>query len=216
MSLSSKTNMIKLAACSALALLASCQPGAKSEKTPIHLNPNMDWQEKYKAQAESSFYEDGRSMRTPVEGTVAFGNLRADDLIYRGEDGNGQAAKEMPSLEQLGWTVEEMPYLEKGKEMQAFLKRGQQRYEIYCTPCHGSTGDAQGIVAKKGYPAVANLLLDFYKKKDVGTIYQAIHKGVNNGNMPSYAGQIGDVKDRWAIVAYVRLLQQTLEDDSKK
>jgi mono/diheme cytochrome c family protein len=200
-----KTALIVISA----AVLFGCR-GSESKKPPIHLNPNMDLQEKYKAQEINNFFEDGSSMRMPVEGTVALGNqylqngadyLKADSAFYLGSDANGQPVDTMPKLERLGF-----------KDTASLLKRGQERYEIYCTPCHGSLGNGKGLVAQRGFPNVLDIAAPAYLAP-LGKIYSAINKG--GAIMPSYAYQI-KVKDRWAIVAYVKLLQKAAADPAYK
>jgi Cytochrome C oxidase, cbb3-type, subunit III len=170
-------------------ILLSCFRGTPSEKTAIHLNPNMDDQEKYKAQAKSEFFSDGRNMRMPVEGTVARGELNEDDAFYRGKDAGGNYIKTIPL-----------------EVTHTFIKRGQQRYNIYCSPCHSLSGDGKGIVPKRGFLPPPNFHQDKVRAFDDGYIFDVISNGVRN--MPDYKKQI-PVKDRWAIVAYVRALQRT-------
>ena len=125
-------------------------------------------------------------MRRPVEGTIARGRLEENDGIYRGRYGDGY--------------VEKIPV----PITEVMLKRGQERYGIYCVPCHDKTGGGQGIVVKHGYPQATNLNEAYSLHMADGQVYSAIAYGVRN--MPSYGTQI-PVEDRWAIVAYVRALQ---------
>lgn len=170
------------------ALLAGCR-GTTSEKTPIHPNMNMDQQPRKEAQEENNFFEDGRSMRQPVEGTVARGFRKADLAYYEGVGENGDWIAEAPV-----------------EFTQSFLYRGKERYEIYCTPCHGITGDGRGIIMTGGYGYVPAPTFHQNRLREAtdGEIYSAIYNGVRN--MPSYAHQI-KVEDRWAIVGYLRALQ---------
>jgi hypothetical protein len=169
--------------------VASCYRGKPSEDPPIHPNPNMDDQPKYEAQERSEFFEDGASMRSPVPGTLARGDLREDSEFYQGKDINGQLIRKMP--------------VEIDLEL---LKRGQARYAIYCTPCHGGSGDGGGIVVKKGYLPPPSFHIDRLREIEDGHIYDVITNGIRN--MPVYNHQI-PVNDRWAIVAYVRALQRS-------
>jgi mono/diheme cytochrome c family protein len=158
------------------------------EKPPIHLIHNMDTQDKYKPQRESNFFEDGLTMRPLVEGTVARGDLREDDAYYRGENADGTELQNSP----VTFTRD-------------VLERGQERYGIYCTPCHGSVGDGQGIIMKYKYPIPpTSFHIERIQNVTDGYIYKVISNGVRN--MPSYKEQI-PVADRWAIVGYVRALQ---------
>ena len=170
-------------------LMVSCFQGTPSEEPPIHLNPNMDDQERYDAQEKSPFFKDGREMRMPVEGTVARGELNENDAIYLGKDAKGNYVSRIPL-----------------EVTHKFIHRGQQRFNIYCAPCHSRAGDGKGIVVKRGFLPPPS----FHEQKVInfadGYIYDVISNGVRN--MPDYKKQI-PVMDRWAIVAYVRALQKT-------
>lgn len=188
------------------ALFFGCR-GSDSKKPPIHLNPNMDLQEKYKAQEESKFFEDGRTMRPIEEGVIPYGDqyqlsspdpdfLKADKAFYEGKDAQGSLVTTLPSLEKLGF-----------KSTQEMLMRGKERYNIYCTPCHGALGDGNGAVALRGFPNVISLV-DPKAPKSHGQVFKAITFG--GAVMASYAYQI-KVRDRWAIAAYVELLAKTAQ-----
>jgi len=174
---------------SIMLVLGGCFRGRPSEKPPIHVNPNMDSQEKYKAQSESRFFENGASMRLPIAGTIAQGELRADIAYYEGKDADGQFLKKSP--------VPVTMHL---------LERGRERFNIFCSPCHGQTGDGQGIVVKRGYMPPPTFHQDLVRNYPDGHIYNVITNGIRN--MPSYKQQV-PVQDRWAIVAYVRALQRS-------
>lgn len=169
--------------------ISGCFRGRPSENPPIHLNPNMDYQEKYETFEESDFFADGSAMRMPVEGTVARGELRADTQYYTGKDEQGNFIAKSP----LQFT---MPV----------LQRGQQRYDIYCAPCHDGAGTGQGIVIKKGFLLPPSFHLDRLREAPDGHFYDVISNGIRN--MPSYRHQV-PVEDRWAIVGYVRALQRS-------
>jgi len=170
-------------------LVTSCYRGRPSDDPPIHLNPNMDSQEKYKPQAESKFFADGKTMRQPVPGTVARNELRDDEAYYRGKNPDGTFVKKMP----VEITMD-------------VLKRGQERYNIYCAPCHDQTGAGKGIVVKKGYLPPPSFHLDRLREIEDGHIFDVITNGIRN--MPSYNHQI-PVSDRWKIIAYFRALQRS-------
>lgn len=170
-------------------LINGCFQGTPSENTPIHLNPNMDTQEKYLPFNKSNFFEDGSSMRMPVPGTVARGQLRDDVQYFTGKNENGSFIKTNP----LKITI-------------PVLERGQQRFNIYCSPCHDQTGAGQGIVIKKGFLPPPSFHLDRIKAFPDGYYYDVITNGIRN--MPSYKAQV-PVDDRWKIVAYVRALQRS-------
>ncbi len=170
-------------------LISACGRGNFSEKPPIHLNPNMDSQDKYKAQAESNFFVDGATMRTPVEGTVARGELREDDAYYRGKDAGGEFVSSAP-----------MPFTEE------MVKRGEERYKIYCIACHGENADGKGKILFYKYPIPpANFHDERIKKLSDGHMFNAITAGWLN--MPSLKAQVS-VEDRWAIISYIRSLQK--------
>jgi hypothetical protein len=185
---------ILLVLCLAILLGASaCYRERPSENPPIHLNPNMDSQPKSKAQSESGFFENGMSMRLPVEGTVSQGNLRDDIAYYTGKDSRGNFIRVSPVI------VDE-----------SILLKGQERYEIYCSPCHSRIGDGRGIVVEKGMVPPPSFHIDRIRNMPDGEIYDIISNGIRN--MPSYKHQI-PVHDRWAIVHYFRALQMSQNVD---
>jgi mono/diheme cytochrome c family protein len=174
---------------------AGCRE-SRSEKPPIHLNRNMDTQEKYKPQRESKFFVDGSTMRTPVEGTVARGELRDDDALYRGKTAAGEyVSSPIPAAAET-------------------LERGRERYGIYCRPCHGDLGNGKGPVTKYQYPIPPTSYFEprILQAKD-GYIFEVISNGIRN--MPAYRAQI-PVRDRWCIVAHVRELQKAQLPESEK
>jgi hypothetical protein len=170
-------------------VIGSCYRGKPSEDPPIHLNPNMDSQPKYEALEHSDFFKNGSAMRVPVPGTVARGDLRADDIYYLGKDGSGKLVEHAP-------VQISMP----------LLRRGQSRFNIYCSPCHDRTGAGQGIVIKKGFLPPPSFHIDRLRDAPDGHIFDVITNGIRN--MPAYNHQI-PVADRWAIVTYVRALQRS-------
>ena len=198
------------AICFAL-LLGGCR-GQLSPEPPIHLNPNMDHQKRFEAQEENLFFQDGRAMRPLIEGTVARGFLREESGWYKGQE-NGQDVKKLPSIakdypksdamKRLGYKAGDALKLDA-----ALLARGQERYNIFCTPCHGYSGDGKGIVTKYSKALIPqNLQSQYVREMPVGQIYRSMANGVG-ANMPAFNSQV-DVFDRWAIVAYVRALQLT-------
>ena len=170
--------------------LLGCYQGQTSKKPPIHINPNMDDQPKYQAQAESQFFANGQAMQKPIEGTIAFGHLREDVIYYTGKDAKGKLIKSSPVTS----TLEN-------------LKRGQDRFNIYCAPCHGKIGDGQGMVVKRGMFPAATFHQERLRSIEDGHIYDVISNGIRN--MPSHKSLVS-VADRWAIVNYVRALQRSL------
>ncbi|MEM1054088.1 MAG: cytochrome c [Bacteroidota bacterium] len=186
-----------------LALVLSGCRGMKSDETPIHPNLNMDFQEKFEAQEANAFFEDGAAMRPPVPGTVARGQLRTtDNAAYEyGRDENGAFVRGYPE------EVEITP---------AFLERGQERYLIFCAVCHGPTGDGAGVIMVGnagqgyGYTPAPTYHSDYLREIEEGYLYSVIANGVRS--MPSYGHEVLP-EDRWAIVAYIRALQESQNAD---
>ena len=147
---------------------------------------DMHDQPKYKAFRRSDFFGDERSARPLVEDTVARGQLRADAAYYTGKQGTTPVD---------AFPVAVTP---------ALLQRGQQRYGIYCTPCHGATGRGDGMVVQRGYRRPPSFHIDRLRNEKTGYFFDVITSGF--GAMPDYAAQV-PVADRWAIVAYLRALQ---------
>lgn len=175
--------------------LTACQ-GQTFSEPPIHLQQNMDFQNKYEPQEASGFWDNSRAMRPPVEGTVAVGHLKIDDHLHRGKVDDEYVA-ELPPKDDSGAPFEVTTEL---------LQRGRDRYEIYCTPCHGVSGAGNGMVVQRGMLQPPALWDERLLGMNVGYFYEVITNGVRN--MPPYAAQI-PVRDRWAIAAYVRVLQRS-------
>ncbi len=183
----------------ALILRARAVP---SSRPRLHLVPDMDNQPRFKAQAANPMFADGRAMRPPVPGTVRFGD--------RG-DGAPPATGRLGD----GW-VTELPV----PVTLTLLRRGQERYDIYCAPCHGLAGYGDGMVAKRAealaegtWTPPSSLHTDLVRSRRAGELFNTISNGIRT--MPAYGPQI-PVADRWAIVAYIRALQRsqhtTIED----
>jgi len=154
-------------------------------------NTDMWRQPKQEPLDSSEFYADGASTRPLVPGTIPRGYLRQDDAYYVGAE-NGKWLDGIPA----GIKVN-----------MALLLRGRERYNIYCTPCHGQLGDGQGMIAHRGFTLkrpVGNYHTDRLMKMPAGHFYDVITNGY--GAMFSYASRI-EPQDRWAIVAYIRALQ---------
>ena len=171
-------------------VLAGCR-GTVSDKPPVHISPNMDFQEKFEAQEANAFFADGRAMRAPVPGTVARGYLREDSRFYEGREADGTQVRTMP-----------VPITRE------LVLRGRQKFNVFCAPCHGKAGDGQGIVSTGGYgmvpaPTYHN---DRLRAEADGYFYDVITHGIRT--MSSYAQQV-PVADRWAITAYIRALQRS-------
>lgn len=169
-----------------LLFLVGCR-GSESDLPPVHINPNMDFQEKFEPQEANPLFEDGRAMRPPVPGTVARGFLRANTPFYTGLDSAGTPVTTLPVALTL-----------------PLVNRGRERYNIYCSPCHGRAGDGQGIVIARGFVPAPSYFDQRLLDAPDGHYFDVITNGYNT--MPGYAQQV-PVQDRWAIVAYIRALQ---------
>ncbi len=147
---------------------------------------DMQDQPKYKDLRGSAFFDDHRSARPVVEGTVARGRPYGNTPFLTGKE-NGQPVATLP-----------MPLTRE------ILERGRDRYRIFCTPCHGMTGDGRGIVVQRGYRQPPAFNIDRLRAAPVGYFYDVQTNGF--GAMMDYAAQIPPA-DRWAIAAYLRVLQ---------
>lgn len=148
---------------------------------------DMQDQPKYRPQRPSEFFADGRSERQPLEGTIARGALNEDTAFYDGKDAAGKDIEAFPIA--VDKTV---------------ILRGQQRYEIYCAPCHGRIGNGLGMIVRRGFKQPPSYHIDRLRNAPVGHFYDVISNGY--GAMLNYSSQV-QPRDRWAIVAYVRALQ---------
>jgi hypothetical protein len=192
--------MIKFSYIFIALFLFGCQ-GMPSKKPPIHLNPNMDDVERYDAQEKQYFYEkDDRTKRNPIEGTVPYGFYKDDNPeFYLGKNSEGE-------------------YLNKVSEIldidEDFIKRGQERFNIYCSVCHGYSGVGNGLVAQNDEynVIVTSILSETLDDKSDGYFYDIISNGKNN--MKGYSGQINE-EDRWAIVTYIRALRYMKDNNNE-
>lgn len=141
---------------------------------------------RYEAFEASTFFPDGRASRSAPVGTVARGWLRDDDALYSGRI-NGEF-------------VDAFPFA----IAHADLERGRERFNVYCTPCHGRLGDGNGMVVQRGLRQAASYHQDRLRDERVGYFFDVITNGF--GAMQGYAEQI-PVHDRWRIIAYIRALQ---------
>jgi hypothetical protein len=147
---------------------------------------DMHVQPKYLPYEPSNFFDDGRSERPVVPGTVARGQLHTDELLYTGKE-NGVVSDKFP-----------FPMT------RADLERGRERYNIYCTPCHDYTGSGQGMIVQRGFPPPPSFHLDSMRRAPAGHFFEVITNGF--GSMYSYASRV-EPEDRWRIAAYIRALQ---------
>jgi mono/diheme cytochrome c family protein len=166
------------AACLALGLLAA---GCRQD---------MHDQPKYKPLARSDFFADQRASRPLVEGTISRSGLREDTLRFTGKV-DGKPADLFP----FPVTAEVMA-------------RGRERFDIFCSPCHGRTGAGDGMVVRRGFRRPPTFHQDRLRQAPAGYVFDVITNGF--GLMPDHAQQI-PVDDRWAIVAYLRALQRSQE-----
>jgi len=192
---------------------------AHSDKPRIHIIPDMDNQDRYESQAGNAAFADGRAMRPPIQGTVPFGDAQADDALYRGSQLVMQQPEpvdyEEGSLEDLFVaSFEEQPVHSFPMQVtQGVLERGQERFDIFCAPCHGLSGYGDGMIDKRAaelqegtWTIPSNLHDKPLREKPVGYLYQVVTHGARS--MPAYGPQI-PVEDRWAIVAYLKTLQRS-------
>ena len=176
--------------------------------TGVGCRRDMQDQPKMKPYRGTSFFGDGMSSRPPVEGTIARGYLRTDKAFYTGKkDAGASTPTTAPSpAPQSGVSnaypddVETFPFT----ITEDTVKRGRERYEIFCTACHGKTGYGDGMIVRRGFRQAASFHDDRLRQAPVGHFFDAITNGW--GAMPSYAAQV-PVQDRWAIIAYIRALQ---------
>jgi hypothetical protein len=186
--------------------LAGCR-GQVSEDTPLLPERNMYDTERYNPESYSQFFPDHRTMRTPVEGTVARDRYEDDPEVASGL---------LPDKSSYVMTVPPV-VLSRGGGIEKVLARGQERFTIYCTPCHGQTGDGKGMVVCKrdkvtdpcesrGFAPLPSYEDPRIRHMPDGQMFATITHGVRT--MPAYGPQI-PVTDRWAIVSYVRALEMS-------
>ncbi len=141
---------------------------------------------RYEPLEASAFFADGRGSRLPVTNTVARGALREDEHLFQGKT-DGQLADTFPMPVTL-----------------AMMARGQERFNVFCAPCHGRTGQGNGMVVQRGFRAPPSYHEDRLRNAPVGYFFDVMTNGF--GAMQDYAAQV-PVADRWAIAAYIRALQ---------
>ena len=151
-------------------------------------------QPKYKPNQPSDFFADGRSMRQPVANTVPMTSSSPDSVLYTGKV-NGELATELPPELKLDASL---------------LARGRVVYNAYCSPCHGITGDGNGVIAARGPLVVPGYHNDRLRTVGIGYFFDVITNGLNR--MYSYGGRIPP-EDRWAVAAYIRALQLSQNAD---
>lgn len=152
----------------------------------LNCRQDMHDQPKYESLEASDFFGDGRASRQPPKGTVARGQLRDDELLYAGKT-NGEMS-----------TVFPYPITRE------ILTRGQQRYNVFCSPCHDRAGTGKGIIVERGMKQPPSFHIVRLKEAVPGYFFDVITNGF--GVMYGYASRV-PVHDRWAVVAYIRALQ---------
>jgi mono/diheme cytochrome c family protein len=148
--------------------------------------PNMYDQPRHEPEEQSDFFPDGQASRPRVPDTVARGRARTDDYYYTGKvDGTPVAAFPTPVTK-------------------AMIERGHERYDIYCSVCHGLTGYGDGMIVQRGFPHPPSFHTEALRNAPIGHFYDVITNGY--GVMYPYASRVSP-DDRWAIAAYIRALQ---------
>jgi mono/diheme cytochrome c family protein len=188
---------------------------------------DMQDQPRMKPFRASTFYRDGLSTRQPIEGTVARGYLKEDTEYFTGKKASKTSASAtVPSQAPAGPQPSGATATTALQGAAAFpddlevlpiavtketVTRGKERYEIFCSACHGSTGNGDGMIVRRGFRRAASFNDDRLRQAPVGHFFDAITNGW--GAMPSYAPQI-PTEDRWAIIAYVRALQLSQQNQT--
>jgi len=164
-----------------LALAFAAGLAAQGCRQDMHDQPKLETLEK------SIFFADGRASRPLIEGTVARGHAVIDTHLELGKDAAGKPVTTLPFA-----------------ATKDVITRGHERFDIFCAPCHGRTGEGDGIIVRRGFKQPPSFHIDRLRQSQVGYFYDVIKNGF--ATMPDYAAQI-PVNDRWAIVAYIRALQ---------
>jgi mono/diheme cytochrome c family protein len=147
---------------------------------------DMHNQPKYIPLRDSAFFADGSSARPLVDDTVPRGMLQDDAAFYTGKNGNVE--------------LDTLPF----PLTKQILDRGQERYDIFCAPCHDRTGSGSGMIVRRGYRQPPSYHIDRLREAPIGHFFDVMTNGF--GAMPDYRAQVAP-RDRWAIAAYVRALQ---------
>lgn len=215
-----------LALIASLAVLPGCR-GDRTDKPPRQFFPDMDDQPKVMPQTKTPFFEDGRSDRPLVARTVPFGSTAHDPALIEGADWAGSVRSDRERMLRadqtyafglLSGSTPEQPVYADFMPVQVsreLIIRGRERFDIYCSACHGYTGKGDGTVGVLWSYAPANLLSDLYRDRSTdqgkdGYLFHITRQGLKNPDgtyrMPGYAHAV-DEQDAWAIVAYIRALQ---------
>jgi mono/diheme cytochrome c family protein len=180
---------------------------------------DMQDQPKMKPLRGSTFFADGLSSRQPIEGTVPRGYLRENTELFTGKKAKapGATASATPATQQISGTQSGTQTNNFPDDIDTFpfpitketVQRGRERYNIFCSACHGMTGNGDGMIVRRGFRRAASFNDDRLRNAPVGHFFDAITNGW--GAMPAYAPQI-PVQDRWAIIAYIRALQTSQQN----
>ena len=189
----------------AVLLLAVCLMGGACRQ-------DMQDQPKMKPYRGTAFFGDGLAMRQPVPGTIPRGYLRSDKALFTGKKDTNTNANTAQAGQQTTGTSGNANQNAYADDVDTFpfpitediVQRGRQRFEIFCSVCHGLTGNGDGMVVRRGYRKAADFHEDRLRQAPVGHFFDVITNGW--GAMPSYAHQV-PVQDRWAIISYIRALQ---------
>lgn len=181
------------------ALIAMAVAAASTLGLVTGCRQDMHDQLKLEPLESSPLFSNERGSRDPIAGTVARGQLRADRHLYEGKkphhelNGVGVETQADQQVDTFPFTV-----------TKSVLLRGQERYDIYCAPCHSRTGKGDGMIVRRGYRKPPPLWDGKIRDATVGHLFDVVTQGF--GVMPAYRTQVS-VHDRWAIIAYVRALQ---------
>lgn len=196
--------MKRALAIAVIGLAVSACRGQTSQSSPIAPIRNMFDQPRYDMQSESKYFADGRTMRPPVEGTIPR-EQELDPGVATGLAEDGAYVASIPETVVRSARINpSRPGGEPVVGMTALLERGQGRFDIYCAPCHSRVGDGQGLIVKRGMQQPPSFHTDRIRHMPDGQVFATISNGIRV--MPAYKAQI-PVRDRWAIVAYLRALQ---------
>ncbi|UYV12578.1 MAG: cytochrome c [Phycisphaera sp.] len=208
--------------------MAGCR-GDRSEKRPHQFFPDLDDGPSFKPQSKTPFFADGRTMREPVDGTVAFGVFSftedtipgeidwAMPFLREREDILGEGIETYSGLNADGTPLQTMP-VEVTSEL---LARGEERFNIYCSACHGYSGDGNGMVGRRWSAPVPTFHDAKYKDRGEptggdGYLFHIARNGLKHPDgryrMPGY-GHALTIDDTWAVVAHIRVLQQAFDND---
>jgi mono/diheme cytochrome c family protein len=185
--------------------------GQRSQKTPLMIFPDMDFQPRFDPQHDSKFFADSRAGRPPVPGTVPLG-YTVPHLYYATSANNNRFAKNPGAFSiapdyyntgRIGDSYGDGIPLEMSSEL---MERGRERFTINCAICHGPAGDGKGIVSQYGLVGIANLMDGRIRTMPDGQIFNTITHGKNT--MGAYGSNV-TVEDRWAIISYIRAVQRS-------